>query len=183
MNWYNKKSFINSKLNNVFNRFLSIIILLFLFSANLLTQDFGKVHSLVAEGIDKIYDMDFPAALSKFQEAKSIAPNDLRGHFFEQTPIYWKALATRNQQDYETFMNLSDKLIEKCENIIDKNENDLDARLYLGWTYTLRAFAIGLMGGNYLKGASEIKDGASNLEFVLEKNPTYYDACLGLGCL
>ena len=165
----------------MFKRFLSIITVLILFYSSSFTQDYGKVHTLIAEGIDKIYDMDFPAALSKFQEAKSIAPNDLRGHFFEQTPYYWKALATRNQQDYETFMNLSDKLIEKCENIVDKNENDLDARLYLGWTYTLRAFAIGLMGGNYLKGASEIKDGSNNLEFVLEKNHNYYDACLGLG--
>ncbi|MEO8512826.1 MAG: tetratricopeptide repeat protein [Ignavibacteria bacterium] len=145
------------------------------------SQDFEKIHKLISDGIDAEYNMDFPAALSKFQEAKSIAPNDLRGHFFEQTIFYWKALLTRNKTDYETFMNLSDKLVEKCENIIDKNENDLDARLYLGWTYTIRAFAVGLLGENYLKAASEIKDGNSNLTFVLEKNPNYNDAALGLG--
>ncbi len=145
------------------------------------SQDFGKIHTLITEGIDSEYNMDFPAALSKFQEAKSIAPNDLRGHFFEQTIFYWKALLTRNKTDYETFLNLSDKLVEKCENIIDKNENDLDARLYLGWTYTIRAFAVGLLGENYLKAASEIKDGNSNLSYVLEKNPGYNDAALGLG--
>ena len=144
-------------------------------------QDFGKVHTLISDGIDAEYNMDFPLALSKFQEAKSIAPNDLRGHFFEQTIYYWKAMLTRNKSEFETFMNLSDKLVEKCENVIDKNENDLDARLYLGWTYTIRAFAIGLMGENYLKAASEIKDGNSNLTFVLEKDPNYHDAALGLG--
>jgi tetratricopeptide (TPR) repeat protein len=144
-------------------------------------QDFSKVHNLISEGIDAEYNMDFPAALSKFQEAKSIAPNDLRGHFFEQTIYYWKALLTRNKGDYETFMNLSDKLVEKCENVLDKNEDDLDARLYLGWTYTIRAFAVGFMGENYLKAASEIKDGSNNLKFVLEKNSSYHDAALGLG--
>jgi tetratricopeptide (TPR) repeat protein len=152
-----------------------------LFSLGAYSQDFGKVHELIVQGIDAEYNMDFPAALGKFQEAKNIAPNDLRGHFFEQTIYYWQALLTRNKGDYETFMNLSDKLVEKCENVLDKNENDLDARLYLGWTYTIRAFAVGLMGENYLKAASEIKDGSDNLKFVLEKNPSYNDAALGLG--
>jgi len=162
-------------------KFLYAILLVTIFSPVIMSQDFTKIHNLIIEGIDAEYNMDFPAALSKFQEAKNTAPNDLRGHFFEQTIFYWKALLTRNKTDYETFMNLSDKLVEKCENIIDKNENDLDARLYLGWTYTIRAFAVGLLGENYLKAASEIKDGNSNLNFVLEKNPNYNDAALGLG--
>ncbi len=161
--------------------YLYIFLLFFIITSVSISQDYGKVHSLITEGIDAEYNMDFPAALLKFQEAKSIAPNDLRGHFFEQTIFYWKALLTRNKTDYETFLNLSDKLVEKCENIIDKNENDLDARLYLGWTYTIRAFAVGLLGENYLKAASEIKDGNNNLKYVLEKNPEYYDATLGLG--
>ncbi|HAX47811.1 MAG TPA: DUF3808 domain-containing protein [Ignavibacteria bacterium] len=162
-------------------KYLGIAVLFLSFCNVLQAQDFGRVHTLIAEGIDAEYNMDFPGALAKFQEAKNTAPNDLRGHFFEQTIYYWKAMLTRNKTDFETFMNLSDKLVEKCENVIDKNENDLDARLYLGWTYTIRAFAIGFMGENYLKAASEIKDGNSNLSFVLEKNPDYHDAALGLG--
>jgi len=162
-------------------KYLNIIVLISVLSCVTLAQDFSKVHTLISEGIDAEYNMDFPGALAKFQEAKNTAPNDLRGHFFEQTIYYWKAMLTRNKTDFETFMNLSDKLVEKCENVIDKNENDLDARLYLGWTYTIRAFAIGFMGENYLKAASEIKDGNSNLTFVLEKNPNYHDATLGLG--
>ena len=163
------------------SKFLYSFLLILILTPLSMSQDFGKIHSLIVEGIDAEYNMDFPTALTKFQEAKNTAPNDLRGHFFEQTIFYWKALLTRNKTDYETFMNLSDKLVEKCENIIDKNENDLDARLYLGWTYTIRAFAVGLLGENYLKAASEIKDGNSNLNFVLEKNPNYNDAALGLG--
>ena len=162
-------------------KYLNIFILLSVIGSYTAAQDFGKIHTLISEGIDAEYNMDFPGALAKFQEAKNSAPNDLRGHFFEQTIYYWKAMLTRNKTDFETFMSLSDKLVEKCENVIDKNENDLDARLYLGWTYTIRAFAIGFMGENYLKAASEIKDGNNNLTFVLEKNPNYHDAALGLG--
>jgi len=165
----------------VLRKSIFLILMLFVFQAVLYSQDFAKVHSLISEGIDAEYNMDFPLALSKFQEAKNLSPNDLRGPFFEQTIYYWKALLTRNKSDYETFMNLSDKMVERCENIVDKNENDLDARLYLGWTYTIRAFAVGFMGENYLKAASEIKDGSENLKFVLEKNPEYNDAALGLG--
>lgn len=156
-------------------------LFLVLLTTGIYSQDFNKIHELVTQGIDNIYDMNFPAALSKFQEAKSIAPNDLRGPFFESTIYFWKSMLTRNKDDYETFMNLSDKLVEKCENVIDKNENDLDARLYLGWINTIRGFALGFIDQSYLKAASEIKDGNNHLQFVIEKNPAYHDAALGLG--
>ncbi len=157
----------------------ALFVMLLVSSAS--SQDFNKVHGLIIEGIDNIYDMNFPAALTKFQEAKSIAPNDLRGPFFESTIYFWKSLLTRNKDDYQTFLNLSDKLVEKCETVIDKNENDLDARLYLGWLYTIRAFALGFLDQSYLKAASEIKDGNNHLQFVLEKDPNYHDAAMGLG--
>ncbi|MCI0449094.1 MAG: DUF3808 domain-containing protein [Chlorobi bacterium] len=160
---------------------IKIIFLLALINAVLFSQDFGKVHQLITEGIESSYDVDFPLALQKFQEAKNTAPGDLRGPFFESSVYFWKGLFTRNKNDYEIYMDLSDKLIERCENIVDKNENDLDARFYLGWTYTLRAFIGGFLGQNYLRAASDIKDASNNLKFVIEKNPAYYDAYLGLG--
>ncbi len=118
----------------------SVIILLcfaVIPALNLRAQDYSKVHSLIVDGINSIYNIDFNAALNKFQQAKQIAPNDLRGPFFESTVYFWKALFTRNRADYDTYLNLSDKIIDKCEEIIDKNGNDLDAHFYLGWTYTL----------------------------------------------
>jgi len=144
-------------------------------------QDYGKVHELITQGTDALYDIDFDKALSKFQEAKSIAPGDLRGPFFESTVYFWKALFTRNRGDYDTYLKLSDALIDKCEDVADKNENDLDARFYLGWTYTIRAFVIYWMDRNALRAASDIKDGYRSLSFVVEKNPAYYDAYMGLG--
>lgn len=161
---------------------IKLILLILILNVKIFySQDYEKVHTLIVQGIEAEYNMDFNTALQKFQEAKSVVPSDLRGPFFEQTIYYWKAMLTRSKTDFETFMSLSDKIVEKCENIVDKNENDLDARLYLGWTYTLRAFAIGFMGENYLKAASEIKDGKNNLAYVLEKNPNMADAALGLG--
>jgi hypothetical protein len=51
----------------------TIGIFLFLFLAiHTSAQDFGKVHKLVTEGINSIYEIDFPAALSKFQQAKTL---------------------------------------------------------------------------------------------------------------
>ncbi len=144
-------------------------------------QDYNKVHKLITEGIHSIYEIDFPSALSKFQQAKSIAPNDLRGPFFESTVYFWKALFTKNRTDYDTYLNLSDKIIDKCSEIVDKNENDLDAQFYMGWTYTIRAFITYYIDKNVLKAASDIKDGNKALSFVVEKNPAYYDAYLGLG--
>ncbi|MCX7877274.1 MAG: DUF3808 domain-containing protein [Ignavibacteria bacterium] len=159
----------------------NLIIFLFLLCFKLHSQDFAKVHELVTEGIDAIYNVDFNTALSKFQEAKRVAPSDLRGPFFESTVFFWKSMLTRNKSDYETFLTLSDKIVKDCENIIDVNENDLNARLYLGWLQIIRAFALGFLGESYLKAASEIKDGNNNLNYVIEKKPDMYDAYLGVG--
>jgi tetratricopeptide (TPR) repeat protein len=90
-------------------------------------------------------------------------------------------MLTKNRSDYETYLNLSDKIIEHSSTIIDKNENDLDAQFYMGWTYTIRAFLVYNIDQNMLKAASDIKDGNKALTFVVEKNSSYYDAYLGLG--
>ena len=161
-------------------RYLFFLFIIF-FSGNIFSQDFGQVHKLVKEGIDATYNIDFNTALSRFQQAKSIAPNDLRGPFFESTVYFWKAMLTKNRTDYETYLNLSDNIIERTSSIIDKNENDLDAQFYMGWTYTIRAFLVYTIDKNMLKAASDIKDGNKALIFVVEKNSNYYDAYLGLG--
>ena len=157
---------------------LSFLLFINVFSYS---QDFGKVHQLIIDGIDAVFDVDFNTALTKFKEAKTIAPNDLRGPFFESSVYFWQAMLTKNKNDYETFLSLSDKTVEHCEKVVDVNENDLDARLYLGWTLTMRAFGIGYMGDNYLQAASEAKEGNENLKYIIEKNPNYIDAYLGLG--
>ncbi|HEY3250823.1 MAG TPA: tetratricopeptide repeat protein [Ignavibacteria bacterium] len=162
-------------------RSIIVLISLILIQTLVFSQDYAKIHQLIIEGIDAVYDVDLQTALTKFQEAKKTAPNDLRGPFFEATIYFWKAMLSRNKDEFETYMNLSDKIVEHCENVIDKNDNDLDAKLYLGWTYTMRAFIMGFLGENYLKAASEIKDGSENLKYIIEKNPNYYDAYLGLG--
>jgi len=158
-----------------------IPILLFALLKVSAAQDFNQVHTLISDGIAATYNIDFNSALSKFQQAKNIAPNDPRGPFFESTVYFWKAMLTKNKTDYETYLNLSDKIIEKCSETIDKNENDLDAQMYMGWTYTIRAFLVYTVDKNVLKAASDIKDGNKALTFVVEKNPNYYDAYLGLG--
>jgi len=158
-----------------------ILFILIILAVRLQSQDFGKVHKQITEGINSIYEIDFPSALSKFQQAKTIAPNDLRGPFFESTVYFWKALFTKNKNDYETYLNLSDKIIENCSEIVDKNKNDLDAQFYMGWTYTLRAFILYYIDKNVLKATSDIQDGNKALSFVVEKNSAYYDAYLGLG--
>lgn len=162
-------------------KFLYISTILVLTCINLQAQDFEKVHKLISDGINSVFEIDFPAALAKFQEAKAIAPNDLRGPFFESTVYFWRAMFTKNRGDYEQFLSLSDILIKKCENITDKNENDLDAQFFKGWTYTLRAVIEYMMDRKMLQAASDAKDGNQALQFVAEKNPKYYDAYLGLG--
>lgn len=155
--------------------------LVVLVSSGVKSQDYGNIHQLITEGINSVFEIDFPAALSKFQEAKKQAPNDLRGPFFESTVYFWKCLFSKNRNDYEQYLTLSDVLIKKCEDVTDKNENDLDAQFYKGWSYTMKAVAEYMMDRKMLAAASDAKDGNKSLQYVVEKNPNYYDAYMGLG--
>ena len=161
--------------------FSVILIFVILNTLSIQSQDYAEVHKLVKAGIDNIYDIDFPSALAKFQQAKTLAPNDLRGPFFESTVYFWKAMFDRNKDDYDTYLNLSDEIIKHCEDATSVNEDDLDAQFYMGWTFTLRASLIYMMDQNVLKAAAYVKDGNRCLNYVVEKNPAYYDAYLGLG--
>ena len=163
--------------------FNSIIFSFFILSYTLCirSQDYEEVHKLIKSGIDNIYDIDFPSALAKFQQAKTIAPNDLRGPFFESTVYFWKAMFSRSKDDYDTYLNLSDIIIKNCNDAISVNEDNLDAQFYMGWTLTLRASIVYMMDQNVIKAAAYVKDGNRCLSYVVEKNPVYYDAYLGLG--
>lgn len=158
-----------------------IPLLLILVSLSVKAQDYGNIHQLITEGTNYVFEIDFPNALLKFQEAKKQAPNDLRGPFFESTVYFWRTMFSKNRADYDQYLNLSDNLIKKCEDVTDKNENDLDAQFYKGWSYTMRAVALYMIDKKMLQAASDAKDGNKALQLVVEKNPNYYDAYMGLG--
>jgi tetratricopeptide (TPR) repeat protein len=86
----------------------------------------------------------------------------------------------KNEQIGEKFRDHSFRAAEVAEERLKKNKNDVDALFYLGGAYGSlgRYYA---MTRSYLNAYWYGKKGKEFLEQVVEMDPQYYDAYLGLG--
>jgi tetratricopeptide (TPR) repeat protein len=86
----------------------------------------------------------------------------------------------KNEEVGDKFRDFSYQAVEIAEERLDKNENDIEARFFLGGAY-------GSLGRYYAMTKSFLnaywygKKGKNYLEEVVEMDSTYYDAYLGLG--
>lgn len=167
-------------------KFLSLFILLFL----LIAPGFSKSDepsgnpssdNEVFNGLIDIYNLKFSEAESKFLNLQKKEPENPEGYFYESLIYFYKALPSRNEAMFEKFIGKSEKVIELCENILDKNENDYDAIYYKGMSHSYTSLIMLSLNKNLLKAASNGNDGYRLLTALTEKNPSYYDAYMGLG--
>ncbi len=163
-------------------KYLIIILTLLLLS---LDSESAKSFSIpdneVLKGLDDIYNLKFEAAEVKFTQFQKSNPKDLKGFFYQSLLYFYKALPSRNEIYFEKYMMLSDNVIEKAEDILDENENDLDALYYMGLSYSYRSWLMLSLNKSLLKAASNGNDGYRILTSLIEKSPDYYDAYMGLG--
>lgn len=144
------------------------------------SQDESNVHSTIIRGIDQLYNMEFERAEGSFDEVIRLAPKDPRGYFFKSTIDYWIYMLAKEKNAYERFFALSDTVIDLCEKRLDENEEDWNAKFYLGGIYGFR----GLMyqrNGSILKAVWDGKKGYNRLEECALNKPDLADAQMGFG--
>lgn len=162
------------------------IILYLLFSLTFINtnQVFSYITSdekIILDGLDDIYNLKFTEAETKFKALQKQDPSDLKGFFYESVLYFYKALPARDEKMFEKYLELSDKVIEKAENNIDKNQNDYDAIYYKGLSHSYRSLLMLSLNKSLLNAASNGNDGYRLLLSLIEKKPDYYDAYMGLG--
>ncbi|MBK8551480.1 MAG: hypothetical protein IPL53_10645 [Ignavibacteria bacterium] len=135
----------------------------------------------VLNGLDDIYNLRFDVAESKFRQLQKSNPNDLKGYFYESLLLFYKALPSRDENIFNRYIELSDNVIEKAEDILDKNENDYDALYYKGLSHSYRSLLMLSLNKSLLEAASNGNDGYRILSSLIEEHPDYYDAYMGLG--
>ena len=162
------------------NRFFRAGSVLFFIMAAAQAQDESLVHSTIIRGIDQLYNMEFEQAVGSFDDVIRIAPQDPRGYFFKSAVDYWIYMLAKEEKAYERFFALSDTVIDLCEKRLDANEEDWNAKFYLGGAYGFR----GLMyqrNGSILKAVWDGKKGYSRLEECALQKPDLVDAQMGFG--
>ena len=169
-------------MESVISERLTIVMLLFGLSSTCLWGEPSRqtTNELIAEGIELGYNFD-RSAFSKFDEVIRREPEHPRGYFLKATGFFWFSLVNpANESARVQFRDLSKTAIEKAENRLRQNGEDLDAHFFLG-------AASGNLGRFYalenrwLKAFWHGRRGKNTLLRIVELDPDYHDAFLGLG--
>ncbi len=175
-------------LSFIFHIFISLmkhILIIFIFLSASLNTSYAQSNSgsdrEVLNGLDDIYNLKFDEAESIFKQLQKSNPGDLRGYFYQSLIYFYRAMPSRNESLFEKYLELSDIVIEKSEDILEKNENDYDALYYNGLSHSYRSLLMLSLNKSLIKAASNGNDGYRILTSLIEKKPDYYDAYMGLG--
>ncbi|HRQ53257.1 MAG TPA: tetratricopeptide repeat protein [Ignavibacteriaceae bacterium] len=155
-----------------------LLICLCGFSIFAQTIDFD---SRVNEGIKQIYNIKFTEAEKTFRSVIADYPNQPAGRFFLAMIDWWKILLDPDNESYdEIFFQKLEDVIYRCDQILNKNPNDVDALFFkggaIGFRGRLRAFR-----ESWLKAADDGREALPIVEQAAVLDPNNMDVLLGFG--
>lgn len=160
-----------------------IVIVTFLTVPAALAQSVGdaRFDSLAREGIDHVYNFEFESAESDFGKLVRRQPHHPAGYFFLAMVDWWKILIDldNEEQDKKFFEDL-DRVIEMCDSMLEKNENDVSAIFFKGG-------AVGFQGrlrfhrNDYLAAANAGRKALPLVQAASTLDPNNYDILFGTG--
>jgi len=167
------------ELSEILKKILSLILLIYFLSVSSLHSQI--TDEKIQSGLSYIYHLKYDSASIVFSGFINSEPSNPLGYFGQTLTEWWKInLDLSDQSNDDNFYAKVDKVLEVCDNILDKNENDSDALLFkggaLGYRGLLRA-----MRDSYLKSAEDGKKSLNLLMKVLELYPDNKDALFGVG--
>jgi tetratricopeptide (TPR) repeat protein len=140
-----------------------------------------EFEARVKKGIGHIYNLEFETADSEFTELVRTRPKDPAGHFFLAMVNWWRILIDIDNTQYDDrFLDSLDVIVDLCDEMLDKDENDVTAMFFKGG-------AIGFQGrlkfhrNDYLGAASAGKRALPLVQNASVSAPRNYDIFLGTG--
>jgi len=131
--------------------------------------------------LNDVYNVRFDQAETKIKTIQSKYPDDIKGYFYGSVIYFYKAISSRDDNMFEKYISLADIVIEKCETILDKDENNVEALYYKGQSHSYKSLLMLSLNKNLLSAASNGNTGYRILSDLVEKRPDFYDAYMGLG--
>jgi len=142
--------------------------------------DWTRVHDLTINGIHRLYNLELDDAQRTFDSVSNIAPGDPRGPFFQSMVHFYVYSLNRDEKELSAFLDESEKVIEICEDLLDRNDRDATTKFYLGGIYGYRGLAY-QTSGSILKAVKDGRKGYLFLEEAVIEKPDLYDAHMGFG--
>jgi tetratricopeptide (TPR) repeat protein len=160
--------------------FQYFILIIFLFTDFVKAQD-ARFDSLVNSGIKQIYNIKFPEAEQTFRSLIADYPDHPAGRFFLSMIDWWKILLDFDSEEHdEIFLQKLEDVIFQCDNLLEKNSENVDALF-------LKGGAIGFRGRlranrkSWLKAADDGRDALPIVERAANLKPDNVDVQLGFG--
>ncbi|MBX2992200.1 MAG: DUF3808 domain-containing protein [Bacteroidetes bacterium] len=142
--------------------------------------DGNRVHELTVHGLNRLYALEIDEALSAFDSVSKLAPRDPRGPFFQSMVYFYLYGLERDEHALDAFLENSERVIEICDYLLDRDQKDAVTKFYLGGIYGYRGLAHHTHG-SLLKAARDGRKGYLLLEEAVSDNPVLYDAQMGFG--
>jgi len=163
-------------------RFKYIFLAIILLTAPAIRSAESGSRAKLNEGIQSVYNFEFEKAEAIFSSLLKKNPDDLFANHFSATLSFWKYLGSNKKKYLEEFIHQSDVTIAKAEQQASANPKNKETLFILGAAYGYRSIAFG-KAEKFLDMIWASKKSNSFLEDVLEIDPNYYDAYLGLGLI
>ncbi len=133
------------------------------------------------KGIEQIYNLEFENAEKTLGEIAQAQPNHPAGHFFLAMVMWWRILIDIENEEYdEQFYDSLDRVVALCDEMLDKNENDVTALFFKGG-------AIGFKGrlkahrSSWFDAANAGRKALPIVRDASALDPNNYDILLGSG--
>lgn len=157
------------------------IFFLFLGSINSQSVNTAEFDSLVFKGINEIYGIRFSEADETFSIVREKFPSHPAGYFFDAMIYWWKILLDMNNEEHDDiFFEKLEYVIDLCDDILDENENNIDALFFKGGSLGFRGRLLSVRE-KWFNAALDGKDALPLVFNAYDLDSTNMDVQLGFG--
>ena len=161
------------------NILLTLLALILLSSA--VYAQGTKFDSLANRGIRQIYDIKFEQAEKTFRELIADYPDHPAGRFFLAMIDWWKILLNPDDESHdEIFFQKLEDVIYQCDQLLDKNPENVDALFFKGGAIGFRG-RLRSLRESWLKAADDGREALPIVERASNLDPDNKDVQLGFG--
>jgi hypothetical protein len=140
-----------------------------------------KFDSLLNAGISQIYNIKFDEARATFNYVESEYPLHPAGKFFKAMIIWWQiTLDQKNEELDELFEDKLEEVIDFCDELLDENDDNVDAIFFKGGALGFRGRLYALRK-DWFDAALDGKDALPLVYEAFNIDSTNEDVKLGFG--
>lgn len=132
-------------------------------------------------GIEYVYNLEFDRAQQEFRQLTKLRPEHPAGNFFLAMVEWWRILMDIDNTTHdEKFYAMLEKVIRQCDQLLEKNENDVTALFFKGGSIGFRG-RLRAHRDEWLKAANDGRLALPIVQKAYELEPNNYDVLLGIG--